>query len=129
MVRLLSHVANQRSAALDGCFHALSHPLRRKILDRLVQGPATVGAVSGDFRVAAPTISKHLGVLEDAGLLKRERIGRDHILTLDPAPLRGATSWMSRYQRFWDERLDALEELVAKLDDQDARKRAKERKR
>lgn len=122
-------MANQRSAALDGCFRALSHPTRRAILDRLVDGPSTVGAVSEDFRVAAPTISKHLDVLEDAGLVKRERVGRDHILTLKTAPLRDANSWMSRYSRFWDERLDALEELVAKLDDEDLKSRSKERKR
>jgi DNA-binding transcriptional ArsR family regulator len=122
-------VANRRSAALDGCFHALAHPIRRAILDRLVYGPATIGVVCEDFYVAAPTISKHLGVLEDAGLVTRERVGRDHILTLKAAPLREATTWMSRYSRFWDERLDALDELVAKLDDEDAKGRTKERKR
>lgn len=122
-------MANRRPAALDGCFHALSHPTRREILERLVDGPATIGAVCEDFDVAAPTISKHLGVLEDAGLVKRERVGRDHILTLKPAPLRDATSWMARYSRFWDERLDALEELVARLDDQDASEGRKERRR
>lgn len=122
-------MANQRTAGLDDCFRALAHPLRREILDRLVDGPATVGTVSNRFRVAAPTISKHLDVLEDAGLVKRERVGRDHILTLQAAPLRDATSWMSRYSRFWDERLDALEELVAKLDDEDLKTRSKERKR
>lgn len=122
-------MANRRSAALDGCFHALAHPIRREILDRLVDGPATIGVVCEDFHVAAPTISKHLDVLEDAGLVERERVGRDHILTLKPAPLRDATSWMSRYRQVWDERLDALDELVAKLDDQDARERTKERRR
>lgn len=139
-------MANRRAAQLDGCFRALAHPLRREILDRLVDGPATIGTVSAGFRVAAPTISKHLDVLEDAGLVKRERVGRDHILTLKADPLRGATSWMTRYSRFWDERLDALEELVARLDDaegrsqgrgrgpqdassEDARARSKERKR
>jgi DNA-binding transcriptional ArsR family regulator len=122
-------MANRRAAELDGCFRALAHPLRREILDRLVAGPATIGTVSEGFRVAAPTISKHLDVLEEAGLVKRERVGRDHILALKADPLREATSWMSRYSRFWDERLDALDELVAKLDDQDARARSKERKR
>lgn len=122
-------MAKRHPAALDGCFHALAHPTRREILDRLLDGPATIGAVCEGFRVAAPTISKHLRVLEDTGLVKRGRVGRDHILTLQAEPLRGATSWMSRYSRFWDERLDALEELVAKLDDQDARARTKERRR
>lgn len=122
-------MANRSSAALDRCFHALAHPIRREILDRLVDGPATIGSVSEDFRVAAPTISKHLSVLEDAGLVKRERIGRDHYLALTAAPLKQANSWTARYHRFWLERLDALEELVAKLDDQDARARSKERKR
>ena len=122
-------MANRGSAALDGCFHALAHPIRRGILDRLVHGPATIGVVCEDFHVAAPTISKHLGVLEDAGLVTRERVGRDHILTLKAAPLREATTWMSRYSRFWDERLDALDELVARLDDEDAKGRTKERRR
>lgn len=122
-------MANRRAAALDDCFRALAHPLRRDILDRLVDGPATIGTVSNGFRVAAPTVSKHLDVLEKAGLVKRERVGRDHVLTLKPQPLRGATSWMTRYSRFWDERLDALEELVARLDDEDEKARSKERKR
>lgn len=127
--RLLRHVAKRRTAELDLCFRALAHPIRRDILDRLVDGPATIGAVSEGFRVAAPTISKHLDVLADAGLVTRERRGREHILTLTADPLRHATSWMTRYSRSWDERLDALEELVAKLDDEDARARPKERKR
>lgn len=103
--------------------------MRREILDRLLAGPATIGSVTARFDVAAPTISKHLDVLEEAGLVRRKRVGRDHYLTLKAAPLRDATSWMARYSRFWDERLDALEELVARLDDEDARARSKERKR
>jgi DNA-binding transcriptional ArsR family regulator len=122
-------VAKSKSTALDSCFHALSHPIRREILDQLVKGPATVGAVSRGFQVAAPTISKHLGVLEDAGLITRVRLGREQRLTLKAVPLQDATSWLARYSRFWDERLDALDELVARLDDEDARARSKERKR
>lgn len=121
----------KQAAALDGCFHALAHPIRRGILERLMAGPATVGAVSGGFEVAAPTISKHLAVLEEAGLVVRQRDGREHVLTLKASPLLDATSWLARYHRFWDGRLDALEELVARLDDQDLRRTAasKERRR
>lgn len=119
----------KQTVALDGCFHALSHPIRREILERLEKGSATVGSVSEAFDVAAPTISKHLAVLEDAGLVARKRIGREHYLTLKAAPLLDATSWLARYRRFWDERLDALEELVARLDDEDARRGSKEKKR
>lgn len=125
-------MAKQRAAPpdLDGCFHALAHPIRRGILERLMDGPATVGAVSARFEVAAPTISKHLDVLEAAGLVARQRDGREHILQLQAQPLRGATSWLARYHRFWDERFDALEELVARLDDEDLKQqRSKERRR
>lgn len=122
-------MAKRDPAALDACFHALSHPIRRGILDRLVGGPATIGSVTEPFGVAAPTISKHLDVLERAGLVQRRRIGRDHYLVLDAAPLRAANSWTARYTRFWNERLDALEELVAKLDDADRAKASKERRR
>lgn len=111
--------------ALDECFRALAHPTRREILDRLMRGPATVGSVTADFGVAAPTISKHLGVLEDAGLIVRQRVGREHYLALKASPLRDANSWLTRYHRFWSERLDALEELVAKLDDQDHKEKRK----
>lgn len=122
-------MANRSAVALDDCFHALAHPVRRGILERLADGPATVGAVSGDFHIAAPTISKHLVVLEDAGLVTRKRVGREHYLTLKAGPLLDATTWMARYSRFWDERLDALEELVARLDDQDEKQRSKEKRR
>lgn len=118
----------KQSASLDDCFQALSHPTRRAILDRLTRGPATVGDVSEAFDVAAPTISRHLDVLEKAGLVARERIGRDHFLALRAAPLRDANSWLSRYSRFWHERLDALEELVAKLDDADMAKTREKRR-
>jgi DNA-binding transcriptional ArsR family regulator len=120
-------MANRGTVALDGCFHALAHPIRRGILERLEGGSATVGSVADAFHVAAPTISKHLSVLEDAGLVARKRVGREHYLTLRAAPLLDATSWLARYSRFWDERLDALEELVASLDESDAKQGSQER--
>lgn len=109
-------MAKQAAATLDGCFHALAHPVRRGMLEHLERGPATVGTLAKPFDLASPTISKHLRVLEDAGLVVRERVGREHLMSIQAAPLLDATSWLSHYSRFWHDRLDALDELLASLD-------------
>src|SRR5437773_3282967 len=103
-------VTNQRR--LDRTFAALADPTRRAILARLARGDATVGALARPFRVSRPAISKHLRVLERAGLVRRAREGRVSRCELDAAAMRGAAEWIERYRLFWTGRLDHLKRYV-----------------
>lgn len=96
------------SKRLDRTFAALADPTRRAILARLAGGEATVGELAEPFRMTRPAISKHLRVLERAGLVQRERDGRVSRCTLDASPMKDAADWVERYRRFWEGRLDAL---------------------
>jgi DNA-binding transcriptional ArsR family regulator len=97
---------------LDGVFHALASPTRRRMLTRLARGSATVGALAAPLRMSLPAASKHVRVLEAAGLLRRTVRGREHHCRLTAAPLHTAAEWLAHYRRFWDARLDALEALL-----------------
>ena len=99
-------VTNNRK--LDHTFAALADPTRRAILDRLVHGRATVGELARPFAVSRPAVSKHLRVLERAGLVRRERDGRVSRCGLDASPMKDAADWVERYRRFWDNQLDQL---------------------
>jgi len=101
---------------LDRTFAALSDPTRRSILARLAHGEATVGELARPFRVSRPAISKHLRVLEEAGLVQRERDGRVSRCELDAAPMRDAAEWLGRYRAFWGGRLDALARYLERPD-------------
>ena len=92
---------------------AISDPTRRAILDRLARGPARVTDVAEPFDMSLAAVSKHVRMLERAGLVRRARRGREHTLTLDARPLRRVVRWTSRYERFWNERLDRLEAFFA----------------
>ena len=92
---------------------AVSDPTRRAILDRLTRGPARVTDVAEPFEMSLAAISKHIRMLERAGLVRRARRGREHTLTLDARPLRQVLRWTLRYERFWNERLDRLEAFFA----------------
>jgi len=88
---------------------AISDPTRRAILDRLARGPARVTDVAEPFEMSLAAVSKHVQMLERAGLVRRARRGREHTLTLDARPLRQVVKWTSRYEQFWNERLDRLQ--------------------
>ena len=103
-------VTNQRR--LDRTFGALSDSTRRAILARLATGDATVGELARPFRVSRPAISKHLRVLEKAGLVRRAREGRVSRCVLDAAAMRDAAEWVDRYRAFWTGQLDALARYV-----------------
>lgn len=94
-------------------FSALSDPTRRAILERLSRGEASVGELAEPFEMSLPAISKHLGVLEHAGLLSRERDGRFFRCLLHAEPMRNAALWMERYRRFWANQFDALEAYLS----------------
>ncbi len=100
------------SDTLDRVFAAVADPTRRAILSALARKPATVTEIARPFPVSLNAISKHLMVLERAGLIRREVIGREHHCTLEPKPLRQATGWLEHYRRFWEFRLDALERHI-----------------
>ncbi len=101
-------MVNSRTRRLDETFFALSDPTRRAIVARLAKGDSTVSALAKPFRISAPAISKHLRVLERAGLLKQDRQGRVRRCHLVPAPLREAAKWVNRHRRFWEAQLDSL---------------------
>lgn len=91
---------------LDQIFGALADPTRRLILDRLTGGEATVGELAEPFEMSRPAISKHLRVLERAGLVDRQIDGRLTRCSLSAGPLRDAADWVERYQEYWDDQLD-----------------------
>jgi DNA-binding transcriptional ArsR family regulator len=97
------------SALLDDTYGALSHAVRRDLLDDLRSGPSTVTELAAPFDVSLAAVSKHLGILAEAGLVSRTQVGRTRIVTLEPRPLVDARAWIDTYRTFWEERLDALE--------------------
>jgi DNA-binding transcriptional ArsR family regulator len=99
-------------AALDMTFAALSDATRRAILARLAQGEASVGELAKPFAMSGPAVSKHLKVLERAGLITRGRSAQWRPCRLDAAPLRDANEWLETYRRFWSESLDRLEDYL-----------------
>ena len=101
-----------QSARLDGVFNALCDPTRRAILSRLTDTDARVTDIAADFPISLNSISKHIRMLERAGLVRREISGRDHVLSLNAAPLSEAAQWIEHYRRFWEGRLAALEKYV-----------------
>jgi DNA-binding transcriptional ArsR family regulator len=102
------------AASLDTVFAALSDPTRRHILDLLARAESRVTDLAKSFSISLPAISKHLRVLEKAGLIKRERDGRVHRLRLEARPMREAANWIERYRGFWDAQLDALADYFEK---------------
>ena len=97
---------------LTPVFHALGDATRRRMLGELAQGARTVGQLAEPFAMSLAAASKHIKVLEKAGLIQREVRGRSHICRLDPGPLASAHDWLSFYERFWTGRLDALDRLL-----------------
>jgi DNA-binding transcriptional ArsR family regulator len=94
---------------LSVIFGALADPTRRAILARLADGDATVTELAEPFSISLPAISRHLKVLENAGLISRSRSGQWRSSTLEAAPLREATAWMEQYRQFWDASFDRLD--------------------
>ena len=97
---------------LDGVFHALGHRARRALLTRLAQAPASITELARPFSMSLPAVSRHIRVLEQAGLVARTVDGRIHQCSLDPLPLQAAEVWLSGYRKFWEESLDSLARYV-----------------
>jgi DNA-binding transcriptional ArsR family regulator len=102
----------QEPAALDGVFHALADPTRRAMLRSLAAGPRKIGELAAPFDMSFVGASKHVRVLERAGLVQRRVKGRAHICRLAPGPLAAAEEWLRFYERFWRGQLDALDTLL-----------------
>ncbi|HKN69248.1 MAG TPA: metalloregulator ArsR/SmtB family transcription factor [Gemmatimonadaceae bacterium] len=109
-----------RQAALDSTFAALADPTRRAILARLANGDRTISELASRFAMSLPAVSKHVRVLERAGLARVRREGRARRTTLVAAPMRDAAAWMERYRRFWEFQLDQLTAYLATADDEPA---------
>lgn len=97
---------------LDTTFHALADPTRRGMLASLALGEKSIGELAEPFRMSLAGASKHVKVLEGAGLVARRKIGRTHLISIDAKPLEEAERWMRQWEKFWTKRLDRLEALI-----------------
>ena len=95
-------------------FMAISHPARRRMLDRLAEADRSVNAITEDFKMSRPAVSQHLRVLLDAGLVTEKWHGREHLYRLVPRRLSPVRVWIARYEQFWDDRLQRLQKQLAK---------------
>jgi DNA-binding transcriptional ArsR family regulator len=100
---------------LSSTFSALADPTRRAILGRLARGEASVNELAAPFKISLPAVSKHLKVLERAGLIARGREAQWRPCRLEPAPLKEADHWIEQYRRFWEQSLDRLDEYLKEL--------------
>lgn len=105
-------MVNNQQDTLNSIFSALSDPTRRAIITRLAGGEQTVTEIADPFRMSLPAISKHLRILEKAGLLHRRKEGRVHHLSLVADPMQSASEWLDTYRIFWGNSFDALAKLV-----------------
>ena len=110
---ILNHMVERNEPRLDAVFHALGDATRRQMLRALARDEQSVGQLAAPHAMSLAAASKHVKALENAGLLRREVRGRTHVLRLDPGPLASAHRWLDFYARFWTDRLDALERLLA----------------
>lgn len=107
------------SIILDRTFGALADPTRRRILEQLASGDRCVTDLARPYSMSLPAISKHLRVLERAGLVRRRRDGRIHRLKLQAAPMKQAQQWIEEYRRFWEESFDRLDAYLQQLQEQE----------
>ena len=113
------------SGDLNVTFAALADPTRRAILARLVSGEASVTDLASPFKMSLPAVSKHLKVLERAGLIARTREAQWRPCRLDAGPLKEASDWLEHYRRFWEESFDRLEEYLRDLQKRESQKKEK----
>src|ERR1700732_5579949 len=113
------------SRKLDRTFAALADPTRRQILAHLARGDQRVTSLARPHAMSLPAVSKHLRVLEKAGLLRRRRYGRVHEMQLEAKPLKQAAQWVEEYRKFWEGSLDRLAEYLERSSKQPSKKRAR----
>ena len=122
---MLNQMVKYSSAILNQTFAALADPTRRRILAHLASGDRRVTDLARPHAMSLPAISKHLRVLEKAGLLRRRRYGRVHQMQLDAKPLKQAARWVEEYRKFWEGSLDRLAEYLEKHSQPLERRRTK----
>jgi DNA-binding transcriptional ArsR family regulator len=113
-------MVESNSDRLDAVFRALADPTRRAMVRNLARQPHSVGELAEPFEISLAAASKHIKVLEGAGLVQRDVQGRTHVCRLDARPLHAGMEWMRHYEQFWNQRLDALEDLLRAEDRDDA---------
>lgn len=104
---------------LDAAFSALADPTRRAILARLALGETTVNELAEPFDMSLPNISKHLKVLENAGLISRSRDAQRRPCKIEPEPLKEVSAWVDAYRKLWEERFDRLDDYLKQLQDKE----------
>ena len=124
---ILNRMVEQSSQPLDAVFRALADPTRRAMLRTLADGERNIGELAAPFRMSFAAASKHVKVLEAAGLVGRRVMGRRHVCRIEPAPLAAADEWLRYYQRFWTEQLERLDALL-KAQDRAAAKHSKRKR-
>ena len=107
-------------AAADEVFHALSNPTRRKVLERLSAGPATVSELAAPFDMQLPSFVQHLAVLERSRLVRSQKSGRVRTYEIAPEPLQVVEDWLTARRRLWEARLDRFEQHIQKLKDKES---------
>jgi len=114
-VFIFNHMVECSPRLLNRTFAALADPTRRRILAHLAGGERCVTDLARPYAMSLAAVSKHLRVLENAGLVRRRRRGRVHALKLQAAPMKQASQWIEEYRRFWEERFDRLDEYLQTL--------------
>ncbi len=127
--RLISHWVKYVPDQLSSTFAALSDPTRRAILARLLRGELTVKELAEPFPITAPSMTKHLKVLERAGLITRSRDAQRRPCRLRSAPLREVAEWLEQYRRSWEYSMNRLDEYLGQLETEEGRKHARRKKR
>jgi DNA-binding transcriptional ArsR family regulator len=112
---IVNHMVKCSPRMLDRTFGALADPTRRRILEHLAHGDRCVTDLARPYSMSLPAVSKHLRVLEKAGLIRRHRNGRVHRLRLQAAPMQQAQKWIEEYRQFWEESFDRLDEYLKEL--------------
>lgn len=115
--RILRQMLNY-STSLDRLFQALADPTRRRVVERLTRGPASVSELAEPLSMSLPSVMQHLEVLEASGLVRSEKVGRVRTCRVEPAALRTAEQWITERRTSWERRLDRLGEYLAEQNDQ-----------
>ena len=112
---IFNHMVKYQDNTLDATFGALADPTRRSILESLIGGESSATSLAEPFDMSLPAVSKHLRVLEKAGLLTQEKDGRVRRCRMDAGPMKEAANWIGRYRRFWEEQLDSLAAYIGQM--------------
>jgi len=125
---MLNHMVKCSSRLLNRTFAALADPTRRRILEHLAHGDRCVTDLARPYSMSLPAVSKHLRILENAGLVSRRRRGRVHSLKLEAKPMKEAQAWIEEYRKFWEESFDRLDEYLKQLQTKEKNEHSHQRK-